>query len=102
MPCRPAGYVSSPQAFREDFPLENELGPLGEMFASLTQRERDIVRHVLQARANKEIAVSLSCSVKTVEFHLTNIFKKTGVTTRMELISVVLRSNDRTPPRTIF
>jgi DNA-binding NarL/FixJ family response regulator len=41
-------------------------------------------------KANKEIASALSCSPKTVEFHIKNLFRKVGVSSRLELACRVL------------
>jgi two-component system nitrate/nitrite response regulator NarL len=51
----------------------------------LTGRELQIVHAVMAACGNKEIAETLSISEKTVKHHLTNIFDKTGVSSRLEL-----------------
>ncbi|MGH7312722.1 MAG: LuxR C-terminal-related transcriptional regulator, partial [Candidatus Rokuibacteriota bacterium] len=51
----------------------------------LTARERDIAILVTRGASNKEVAHELSISVKTVKAHLTNIFKKLGVSTRVQL-----------------
>lgn len=44
----------------------------------LSTRERQVLRAVAQGRANKEIALDLSISVRTVESHRLNIREKTG------------------------
>jgi two-component system nitrate/nitrite response regulator NarL len=51
----------------------------------LTPRELQIIRAVVSAYGNKEIADSLAISEKTVKHHLTNIFDKVGVSSRLEL-----------------
>ena len=51
----------------------------------LTDRETAIARLVARGAGNKEIAHVLSISVKTVKTHLTNIFKKLGVSSRLQL-----------------
>ena len=51
----------------------------------LTDREREIIRLVVDAAANKEIADLLGISEKTVKNHLTHIFDKLGVSGRLEL-----------------
>jgi DNA-binding NarL/FixJ family response regulator len=51
----------------------------------LTDREQEIVAAVVAALGNKEIATRLSITEKTVKHHLTNIFDKLGVSTRLEL-----------------
>ena len=52
----------------------------------LTTGERQVLECILRGESNKEIAVRLSRSVKTVEFHVSNIFKKLRVTSRMQLL----------------
>lgn len=51
----------------------------------LTPRELDIVSAVVAGYANKEIAEYFKISEDTVKHHLSNIFDKTGVSTRLEL-----------------
>ncbi|HEY7650782.1 MAG TPA: response regulator transcription factor [Methylomirabilota bacterium] len=52
---------------------------------SLTTREREIATLVARGAGNKEIAGQLTISIKTVKAHLTNIFKKLGLETRLQL-----------------
>ncbi len=54
-------------------------------FVKLTDRERDIVRLVLEGKSNDEIAVVLSTSRKTVEYHLSRMYERFGIMTRVEL-----------------
>ena len=53
---------------------------------SLTRRESQIVRLVLQGLSTKETARSLSISPLTVQQHLKVIFDKVGVHSRAELV----------------
>ena len=52
---------------------------------SLTSRERDIVAAVLSGCTNKEIAQKHNISDQTVKNHLTAIYDKIGVSSRLEL-----------------
>lgn len=54
-------------------------------FVKLTERERDIVRLVLDGKSNDEIAMQLHTSRKTVEYHLSRLYERFGITTRVEL-----------------
>jgi DNA-binding NarL/FixJ family response regulator len=54
-------------------------------FVGLTDRERDIVRLVLGGRSNDEIAVELRTARKTVEYHLSRLYGRFGLMTRVEL-----------------
>src|SRR5258707_2851437 len=51
----------------------------------LTPRELEIVSAVVAGYANKEIAEHFKISEDTVKHHLSNIFDKVGVSTRLEL-----------------
>src|ERR1044071_4105360 len=52
----------------------------------LSKREKEVLELVLQGKSNKQIALSLDISVRTVEFHLKNIYAKFQVSSRVELI----------------
>jgi two-component system, NarL family, nitrate/nitrite response regulator NarL len=52
----------------------------------LTPRELQVVSAVVSGRSNKAIATKLVISEDTVKHHLSNIFDKTGVSTRVELV----------------
>lgn len=51
----------------------------------LTARERDVLRLIVEGETNKGIAAKLSVGPDTVKHHLTNIFNKTGASSRLEL-----------------
>src|SRR5574337_813814 len=51
----------------------------------LTDREQEIVKCAMQGMTNKEIAVRLGISDKTVKTHLSNIFSKLKISRRLEL-----------------
>jgi DNA-binding CsgD family transcriptional regulator len=57
--------------------------------ASLTERERELARLVVDRKTNPQIAAELFLSQKTVETHLRNIFRKVGVSNRVELARAV-------------
>ena len=52
----------------------------------LSKREKEVLELVLQGKSNKQIALSLDISIRTVEFHLKNIYAKFQVSSRIELI----------------
>ena len=51
----------------------------------LTRREREVADLVIDGLTNPEIADRLFVSQKTVETHMTNIFRKLGVTSRRDI-----------------
>lgn len=53
--------------------------------ATLSEREREVVRLVAHGQSNKEIAHSLFISESTVKFHLHNAMRKIGARNRSEL-----------------
>jgi predicted ATPase/class 3 adenylate cyclase/DNA-binding CsgD family transcriptional regulator len=60
-------------------------------WASLTPAERDVVRLVGEGLANKDIAVRLFVSPRTVQAHLTHVYTKLGVTSRVQLAQEAAR-----------
>jgi DNA-binding CsgD family transcriptional regulator len=60
---------------------------------SLTARELQLARLVVDRKTNPEIAADLFLSQKTVETHLRNIFRKVGVSSRVELARAVERAD---------
>ncbi len=58
----------------------------------LTQRERDVLRHIADGHANKQIALMLGLSVRTVETHRLNIKRKLGIDGQAELIKYAVEN----------
>ncbi len=54
---------------------------------ALTQREQEMARLIARGLSNKEIAGELNISVATVRTHIYNLFQKTGVQSRIELLN---------------
>ena len=52
----------------------------------LSKREMEVLQLVLRGKSNKQIALSMGITVRTVEFHLKNIYAKFQVSSRIELI----------------
>lgn len=60
-------------------------------WASLTPAERDVVRLVSEGLANKDIATRLFISPRTVETHLTHVYTKLGLASRVQLAQEAAR-----------
>lgn len=58
--------------------------------AMLTEREREVLRRVIEGKQNKVIAGELDISVKTVEFHRSKLMEKMGVDSVAELVQLTL------------
>ena len=62
-------------------------------WASLTPTERDVVRLVSEGLANNDIATRLFVSPRTVQTHLTHVYTKLGLTSRVQLVQEAARHN---------
>ncbi|NOT05355.1 MAG: response regulator [Anaerolineales bacterium] len=57
----------------------------------LTRRQRDLLRLIARGLDNRNIALSLDLSVKTVENHLTALYRILGVDSRLKALNYALR-----------
>ena len=64
-----------------------------EKLASLTKREVEILTQVACGMFNKEIAVNLNISERTVKNHISNIFKKIDASDRTQAAVFAIRNN---------
>ncbi len=60
--------------------------------ALLSPREKEILRHIGQGAANKQIASALHLSVRTVETHRQNIKRKLGIEGQAELVKFAVEN----------
>ena len=74
--------------------LYSEEGKPKPLELNLTKREEQIVNLVMQGYSNKRIANKLSLSEKTVKNHLGVIFKKLGISSRLQLAIYLLDRNN--------
>jgi LuxR family maltose regulon positive regulatory protein len=54
---------------------------------ALTQREREVLRHIAAGESNQEIAQQLVLTLATVKRHASNIFDKLGATSRTQAVA---------------
>jgi two-component system, LuxR family, response regulator DctR len=57
--------------------------------ASLTQRELEVLDHLLAGHLNKQIAHDLGVTMRTVEVHRSRVFEKMGVRNAVELANLL-------------
>lgn len=69
--------------------------------SDLTPRELEILQLILTGKTNKAIAVEVLISPRTVEFHLDNIYAKTGTRTRLMAGLWAIQQGLQTDPREI-
>ena len=96
-PYAPVEVVRAMQAeFRGDIHVEpGRDGPDAVTvrgFGTLTYRERQILQYVVDGSTNKEIAVDLGLSYRTVEVHRRHIMEKTGARNTAELVRLAIVS----------
>ena len=65
---------------------------------SLTERELQVARLVVDRRTNPEIAARLFLSQKTIESHMHNMFHKLGIGSRVELARAVEQADRASTP----
>ncbi len=58
---------------------------------TLTPRELEVLRHVVEGRTNQDIAERLGLSRKTVDAHRTNLMRKLGIHDVTELVKYAIR-----------
>jgi two-component system, NarL family, nitrate/nitrite response regulator NarL len=66
--------------------------------ARLTNREREVIALICEGLPNKQIGQRMAISEATVRHHLTSIFDKLGVTSRLELVIYAYRWELNSPP----
>ena len=82
------GAPMSPSIARKialSFNKENQADPV--QVALLTSREREVIELISKGRLEKEVASELNISVKTVKAHISNIYSKLQVRTRVEALN---------------
>jgi len=59
---------------------------------ALSKRENQVLAQLVRGAPNKEIALELSISERTVKAHVTSIFNKLGASSRAEAVAIALRT----------
>lgn len=62
----------------------------------LTEAERNVVDAVARGLSNKDAAEELQCSVRTIESHLSSVYRKLGVKRRTQLAVLIAQANVNT------
>lgn len=82
------GAPMSPSIARKialSFNRENHADP--SQVALLTAREREVIKIISKGKLEKEVASDLNISLKTVKAHISNIYTKLQVRTRVEALN---------------
>lgn len=91
-PCRPRDLVDAAKAALA------RGGEAAARVASLTPREREVLRGLVAGRQNKVIAKELGLSHRTVEIHRANAMARLGARSLPEAVRTALLAGLRPPP----
>jgi two-component system, LuxR family, response regulator FixJ len=81
-----------------DTDAERDRRDAERLLAALTPRERDVLMLLSEGKSNKEVAIALGLSVRTVEMHRATMFERLGVRTLPEAMKLAFRARaDLTP-----
>jgi DNA-binding CsgD family transcriptional regulator len=72
-------------------------GVLVHLFArhQISSREQEVVRLLLEGKSGRDMARELFVSVKTVKTHVSSVYRKLGIKSRWQLITLIQNSQDR-------
>ncbi len=90
----PARLVEAVRAAAEGrmvFPLMDVREIMSDPLASLTPRERELLRALGSGKTNAELARQFGVSINTVKFHLRNLFDKLGARNRAQAVEIFVR-----------
>lgn len=76
---------------RADLRPGSDDSPVVQGMSSLTPRELEVLRHVIGGETNKETALSLGISPRTVEVHRAAVMRKLGARNAAEMIRMALK-----------
>jgi two-component system, LuxR family, response regulator FixJ len=85
-----AAINNAVNARREIYQRANEIKSAVERVSSLTPRERDVLRHLVEGKPNKIIAHQLNISPRTVENHRAKLMVKMRADSVAELVRLAL------------
>jgi two-component system, LuxR family, response regulator DctR len=76
-------------ASRKHLEATRSQGKVAQLLGELTERERDVMRLVIEGKPNKLVADALGISVRTVEVHRARVFDKMKVRSAVELANLL-------------
>ncbi len=82
----------------QDMTKVTTVDPETAKIATLTEREKEVIRHISLGLKNKQIADRLFISETTVTHHLSSIFSKLSVSDRLELVIYAFKNKLVGPP----
>ncbi len=77
--------------FIEGYQRVTPIGVDGDPYDELTDKEREMLRLVVEGYKTRQIADMLAITPKTVDAHKTNLMRKLGIHNNLELVKYALR-----------
>lgn len=84
-------YLSAPLADRAIEAYQQQIDATGDVYETLTTREREVLALIAQSTSNAEIAARLFISTRTVETHRAHLMRKLGLRSHTDIIIFALR-----------
>ena len=91
------GIYVDPRIAGKLIPTPAFSGVRGDAHAELSARETEVMRLIAQGFSNKEIAVQLSVSVKTIETYKARSMEKLGLRSRVDIVRLATKRGWLTP-----
>jgi DNA-binding NarL/FixJ family response regulator len=86
------GLVLDPGVAREAMEaIEAPEGAPDDLYQTLTDREKQVLKLLAEGRSNKEVAAELGISVKTAMSHRENLMSKLALHNRTDLVRFALK-----------
>jgi DNA-binding CsgD family transcriptional regulator len=85
-------YINTHTQVPMTTPLKTKDGGVSDAFTQkfgITPREREVISLILLGKTNKEMAIAFNLSEDTIKTHTKNIYRKTGVSGRFALQSLL-------------
>jgi FixJ family two-component response regulator len=79
-------------------PARIERERIAKCLATLTERERQVLEHIVAGRLNKQIAAELGTAEKTIKYHRANLMRKMGVRVVADLVKLAERAGVGSTP----
>ncbi len=77
-----------------DRPIDSRIDELFDSFGKpeLSDREQEVIQHVLRGHSSESISYNLDISITTVKTHRKRAYEKLNISSQSELLSIFLRS----------
>jgi DNA-binding NarL/FixJ family response regulator len=85
-----AGRPVAPTRLPRPRPPSDEYGRVQRLVAELTDRERDVLRRLVEGEDTVRIARSMGVAASTARTHLQNVLLKLGVHSRLQAVALVV------------